>query len=47
MILALSAFIGLFLGCLAAFVLHRFDLEKANPEGAAALLRLKRALTQH
>ena len=44
LILALSAFIGLFLGCVAALVLHRFDLEKEDPESAAALLRLKQAL---
>jgi tyrosine-protein kinase Etk/Wzc len=42
-ILPLAAFIGLFLGCLAALLLHRLDLERADPEGAEAIRRLQSA----
>lgn len=43
-ILLIAAFIGLFLGCLAALILRRFELEKMDPEGSVALQRLKAAL---
>jgi tyrosine-protein kinase Etk/Wzc len=44
LILALSLVLGFFLGCLAALLLHRIDLEKADPEGSVALQRLQVAL---
>jgi len=42
-ILTLAAVFGPFLGCLAALLLHRLDLEKADPDGARAIRRLKSA----
>lgn len=44
-ILPLSLVLGLFFGCLTAILLHRFDLEMSDPEGAVALQRLRHALT--
>jgi tyrosine-protein kinase Etk/Wzc len=43
-ILLASAFIGLFVGCLTALILRRFELEKMDPEGSVSLQRLKSAL---
>ena len=40
-ILAISLFAGLFIGCLAAFFLHRLEMESLDPEGSVALARLK------
>jgi uncharacterized protein involved in exopolysaccharide biosynthesis len=42
-ILAISLFIGLFIGCLSAIVLHRLEMESLDPEGSVALTRLKLA----
>lgn len=43
-ILSLSLVLGFFLGCLVAILLHRFDLERADPEGAIALQKLQAVL---
>jgi tyrosine-protein kinase Etk/Wzc len=46
LILAVGTFVGLFLGCFAALLRHRIEMEQADPEGAAALRRFKAALSQ-
>jgi tyrosine-protein kinase Etk/Wzc len=43
-LLAISLFIGLFLGCLSTMVLQRLEQEQMDPEGSVALQRLKVAL---
>lgn len=43
-VLPLSLALGFLLGCLTVIVRHRFDIERADPEGAIALQRLQDAL---
>jgi uncharacterized protein involved in exopolysaccharide biosynthesis len=44
-ILAISLFAGWFLGCVGVLLRHRMEIDVGSAEGAAALSRLKHALT--
>jgi len=46
LIVVLSAILGLFSGVLVAVLLRRIDVERAAPEGAVALRRLKEAVVR-